>query len=321
MDFITDNQFDWLPPIILVVLLLIGGLVGWFLGWKSSLYFLIWNILGLVTGVLIVYYLYDIFINKTNFEIIIINIKKILTENKFITKSIIGAIITLVSLIVFNLFAFIFYWVFRSTLKRSLKDAKKAKKSILLTRTLGSTIGVISTIPASLFATTLSTTMSGLNKFTHSTSKMVDFITIGQFKNLDENIKHVIYLVDATLKFNDFKSEFSEIFKNIEVKPMNNEWISKLNIPENIETIKKILNSPILANSFETLLGDTLKIDKTKIDFSLNPKKVYNGAPLVTNTIQKGKLITQIEIYFKNNASSMASWENINAYLMKIGLF
>ena len=182
MDMITNPTMDWLPWVVLGSVLLIGALIGFWNGWRTATYFLAWNIVFLVAGVLLFDAFYEKLIDFGKGKLPVYDkakggadIATMLDSVKDVLKPILGTVVLVVILLVTNFLAFLIYWFVRKPLKRRIKDNKQAQLSNLSVRFVGAGVGVVTAFPIAVFATTASTIVSPDDEF----NNVADFMTSG----------------------------------------------------------------------------------------------------------------------------------------------
>ena len=71
---IPFTSLSWLPIVVFIVILAIGAIVGYFSGWKTSLYFLSGNIILGIAGILIYPTIYTLLIKKISWWVPLITL-------------------------------------------------------------------------------------------------------------------------------------------------------------------------------------------------------------------------------------------------------
>lgn len=197
-----NSADNWYIPIgVFSFIVIIGAILGFLNGWKTSTYFFSWNIVALIPTVLLM--------DK---------IKSILFEiefvKKFFKKEIIeqyGSFFILIFvLILVNILAFIFYWFFRSKLKRSMKINKINKQSNYFVRWTGMGVGVITALPIAIFATQIASLTSEDGIFLKFNGYFSKTLTLGKEKSFTIKQKKDLKVLMEWIKYES--KEVYEIF-------------------------------------------------------------------------------------------------------------
>ena len=261
MDFLANHDLYWVPPIIFVVVLLIGLLIGFWTGWKTALYFFFWGFLALIVGVFTSKYVYGA-LGKIKINHLP-NTEEYLKDNSiWITPLLlIGYLLASYSL------GSTIYWFVRRPLKRYLKNAQAKGESTVGHRIIGSSIGIIAALPMTVMLTNASMFVASQEKntgFGSFNDALVRSLTFGQnqggsqaFSAISSIIKGISTNKDAIIE--DFKKIFGQ----------GGGTLSE----DGKEAIKTILKSPIAFDLISrVILGD--EVHKKEIRDALNDENI-----------------------------------------------
>lgn len=202
MDFIkklSELNLWYIPLIVVAVVLLFGFWTGFWRGWKSSLYFMVWNLVGFYAFLFILDGMYDSHI-KDAIKHWFGSVEDSLGPNAFMRFMdlfrgwlVLMAVLTFLS--VWNFIAWLVHLFFKKRFKKHLIENKKAGKSNAGSRLLGGFFGLIAVIPASASAMASSTVLSSDKTVNKGTDKFVSGITFGIVPQLSEDWDAIYGLV------------------------------------------------------------------------------------------------------------------------------
>ena len=266
-SIITNPTMSWLPWTIFASFLTIGALIGFWNGWRTATYFLGWNLLFLIVGVLLFDAFYGALVNfakefmpkpsaGSNGQ----NFGEALDGAKTIIKPILGTILMIPVLLVGNFLAFLIYWFFRKNLKRRIKDNKQAQLSNIGVRFVGAGVGVITAFPITVFATTASTIVSPQNKFNKVTDFMTSGISFTKFSGTYEAVKST---QDAIAMIGNQKAlmELGKAFGGKKGFDAN-----QINDPKAHKSIQRILDNPQLMGVLPGLAKQMMGTSSSNVD-------------------------------------------------------
>ena len=303
MDMITNPTMDWLPWVVLGSVLLIGALIGFWNGWRTATYFLAWNIVFLVAGVLLFDAFYEKLIDFGKGKLPVkkpgedgADIPAMLEGVKDVLKPILGTVVLVVILLVTNFLAFLIYWFVRKPLKRRIKDNKQAQLSNLSVRFVGAGVGVVTAFPIAVFATTASTIVSPDDEFNNVADFMTSGMSFTKFSGSADSIDTIrdsLGMMEASDGIGVLGSAFSGNLDNpdadtiksiaaLEAKHSNIE--RAMNNPQLLHTIPKIAESIMPAPKTEGEKGDAADASvATKVKNALTT----NGAKFTPYHVSK----------------------------------
>ena len=245
LEILTTPTYSWAPIIALVFMLVTASGMGFWLGFRASLYLFIFNLIA---------YLISIFLGKqilSSFDSLLqsvvesfldegVNIDASFIERFLnITKSIGVVMMIIIFTIGLNFFAFFIYWIFRKFLKSKIKKNKELGNSNLIRRLSGATVSLVSVMPITVAMVDVASIVSPKSGFTKANSKILQGITF----NVAQSSDSINYI--------------ATIFANQEVILKMYSYISgeDLNSEENRDT-PGILNDKDNFAILKSILGD-----------------------------------------------------------------
>ena len=254
MDFIRDlsmKEYTWLPITMIVFFILVGFGIGFWNGWKTAAYFMVWNVVGALTIVLVAKAMYNDHIKTIAEDYLPASIKTNLGGNLdsalALFKNLTVMLIMLAGLVVVNLIALVIYFFIRKHLKREIFLNKKNGISNATTRVLGGGIGCIVALPFASTMGVLSTTISkdeGVNKWV---SGMAKISTFGQVSDSTEDIRRIYSLALAA-------DSAQELIKVFSAGTVDANSIEKLK--DNKEAILNILKDSTTYELAKQVIGE-----------------------------------------------------------------
>lgn len=187
MDLIrklSEQNLWYIPIIVVCVLLLAGFLNGFFRGWKSSLYFMVWNLFGFYVALLILDAIYDSVLKdmaKNWFAAIEDSLGDKAFDDFFALFH--GWLVLMMVLLVlsfWNFIAWIVHFFFKKRFQKHLKENKAAGKSNAGSRLIGGFFGIVAVIPSAASAMASSTVISSNDELNKNVDSFVKAMTFGK---------------------------------------------------------------------------------------------------------------------------------------------
>lgn len=262
---LSELDLWYIPIIVLVLLLLIGFWTGFWRGWKSALYFFVWNIAGFIAA---------LFIFDAIYEKQLVTLAKKFAgsiEDKIGTaafndtlklfKGWIVLMLVLVALTVWNFIAWLVHLFFKKHFQKQLKLNKELGKSNASSRLVGGLLGTLTVIPsavAAMASSTIFTNNAGVNKFIDKTTSA---ITFGKTKTVAEDWDAIYALVLSANHASDLVDVLTK--PNVDQSAIDN-------VKANADTIKSMLENPKSAALVQDIVAHVMdgKTKPTAADLS-----------------------------------------------------
>ena len=261
----------WFAPIsLLALIIIIGFSVGFINGWKTSLYFLCWNI----STLLIVIFAFGPIFDQVASGVVIDFIDNLIIDNHSspeveqsvlaILKPVLILAFLIAIALVMNLIALIIYLFIRKKLKRSIKENKSQGRSNTISRFVGAGIGTISALPIAVAAGDLATGVSLNKNVNRLADGLAELITIGQAHDVSEDIHGVYGLFGALEAETALEAIFSGDASSITPENMQK-------LEDSVPSLEKALASDkaqVIVDSLATSLsgGDPSQITVDKLN-------------------------------------------------------
>lgn len=243
--YIGNGEYWWISVLSFLVIVLISGLTGLWNGWKTSTYFLVWNVIAVVVGMFVT----SPILEAVESQIDLSNVPIKIAE----TNPYVGPLILFVIILATNLLAFLIYWFVRKPLKRSIKENKRNGKSNGYTRLIGMGVGVITGLPSAIIMTNYASLTTTDNGFTKFNGAMLAGITGTKFEGFDKTDKDSIKSILQMANDSEQIDEFANIFRpqsdaNGALIPVD---FTKGKAKEAKEKIEKIFANPTSLKIFD----------------------------------------------------------------------
>ncbi|MCK5807055.1 MAG: hypothetical protein KAG91_01515, partial [Mycoplasmataceae bacterium] len=190
LSYIGNGDYWWISVITFSVIVLISGLMGFWNGWKTATYFLVWNVIAVIVGVFSAEPIFDKIVDSVNYD---------LPDGAPITSissvgPYVGPLIMLSIISVANFLAFIVYWFVRKPLKRSIKKNKRNGISNGYARFIGMGVGVVAGLPSAVIMTDYASVTTTENSFTKFNNSILRGMTGTKFDGIDPGIRALLDL-------------------------------------------------------------------------------------------------------------------------------
>ena len=295
MDMLTNPTFSWLPWTVFGVLMFLAAIRGFWQGWKSATYFLVFNIVFVVAGIISLVVSYDMIVDAVTGMMPTVEIGsgsggaspdtsamiKVASDS---IKPIIWEVALVAVIIVGYILSSLIYWFFRGKLKRTIRENKKEGLSNTSARFIGAGVGVVTMLPFAAFASSISAIASpkeSYNEFLSYLTKGLSATQIDDSEGANDSARHLLGLVDedatnALTVITDFMGK-----PQTPITPAQATTLQK-----GKELIENILNDKRLATKeFFDAMFKGIDIPSTpdlstvgvSITFSANPKNKLNA--------------------------------------------
>lgn len=181
---LSELNLWYIPIIVACVLLVAGFLNGFFRGWKSSLYFMIWNLVGFYVALLVLDAIYDSVLKDMakNWFTAIENSLGATAFDDFFTLFHGWLVLMMVLLVLsfWNFIAWIVHFFFKKRFQKHLKENKAAGKSNAGSRLIGGFFGIVAVIPTTASAMASATAISSNEELNENVDSFVNAMTFGK---------------------------------------------------------------------------------------------------------------------------------------------
>ena len=196
INAIGNSEYDFIGPLTFSTIMLIGILIGFWNGFRTTVYFLVLNIFCITSIILIFNFGAElskkIISGGLSYETqdaskSILELAKAGNKGVSNVVSLLGSLVSVIGL---NLLFFLpLYLVFRKTLKTTMFENKIAKISNLKHRLGGAAIGLIIAFPVAVLAAALATSFGSEGSgFVSFISNVSEIVVAGQAINIPESI-------------------------------------------------------------------------------------------------------------------------------------
>ena len=210
MDMLTNPTFSWLPWTVFGVLMFLAAIRGFWQGWKSATYFLVFNIVFVAAGIISLVVSYDMIVDAVTGMMPTVEIGsgsggaspdtsamiKVASDS---IKPIIWEVALVAVIIVGYILSSLIYWFFRGKLKRTIRENKKEGLSNTSARFIGAGVGVVTMLPFAAFASSISAIASpkeSYNEFLSYLTKGLSATQIDDSEGANDSARHLLGLVD-----------------------------------------------------------------------------------------------------------------------------
>lgn len=212
LNFSKSTWIAYAPAIIFIIVIIIGGIIGFFRGFYATLFFLALNITGVILSLVFSPMIVDLVISTRGTGTINEIIKELLHNNKRALNS----LLTIGFIIIVNGIGNIFYFAFfrrflraRFIHNRDVND-KSLKKSTIIHRVSGLGTGlVVSAVPALFYGNAATVFNAGVdkqfNKFTETGMNILSFGT-KRFGSGSKAIKPIVATGQIYQEYQTIKS-------------------------------------------------------------------------------------------------------------------
>lgn len=182
--WINNPSNVWIVLVLGGLILILGALFGFMRGWRSALYFAIWNVIGLILCV---------FITKPIGESII-NGK---FDDEYTAKvvSIIAPyiipIIIIPALMIFNILSLFPYIFLRKIIRGKDQMTGGSRKPVIGERLFGIGIGTLNSLPLMILCVNAATITTGSTAITRMNKIGFKAVTFGQFPDMVSNVSRI----------------------------------------------------------------------------------------------------------------------------------
>ena len=295
---------SYFGPLMFFVVILIALLLGYLNGWKTVLYFLVINIVGLVSILTTLILTRDTIIERIA-SWLGDGFGQLLLNGKDQLKTIFAIVFIVLGLIILNFISMIIYLIFfRRRLKKTIKKNRKAGIKSILPRTIGAGLAIVVALPiaASVSAVKPSNNPKGFTKFNNTLFKG---ITGGYVEEASVDIYKVNELVNAATDLVDAKEELKDIFTG------ETPDITKFT-PETAKSLETVLNSGLIDEKvLKSFVGDL------NLDFSSPPEPIQGITKISIKPELEEDIFNAISSAFGDETTNN---EDIKNYLQGIGL-
>lgn len=297
---LSELNLWYIPIIVACVLLVAGFLNGFFRGWKSSLYFMIWNLVGFYVALLVLDAIYDSVLKDMakNWFTAIENSLGATAFDDFFTLFHGWLVLMMVLLVLsfWNFIAWIVHFFFKKRFQKHLKENKAAGKSNAGSRLIGGFFGIVAVIPTTASAMASATAISSNEELNENVDSFVNAMTFGKVTEVSGDWDAMYGLALSATSAQDLAQiVIGNIDKDIAKSMIDNGLV------KNAPSIVRMLNNEKSA-----------KIAKDVIEYQINEKLIdANGNKI---PVQDTFTTADVDALFKD-----ANGNEINHEL--IGIF
>lgn len=235
-NFIGQTEYAWVVPVSFAGILVLNLFTGIFKGWKSGLYYALWNIGALVTGVFATKPIIKLVFDNIDTSSVPINLEGFLSDHPAIVP-----LALIAWLVIFVIFAYLIKLFFRKKLAPAKPFTWKAR--------LGSmAISVVSSVPLAVLVANATTVVTGSNDFSPFVDTMVQGITFGQDEGVSKYVDEIANVIN--------------LIKNGGAKSLEDMFAGQAPTgltPENHNTIQNVLNGPSVPSILQNAQGSLLQ--------------------------------------------------------------
>lgn len=191
-NLINQSKYDFLGPVVLTFILLVGIGIGFLNGIRTAAFFFILNIFTFVGSVLMFHFSDEIIkLFPQSYKIGKIEIKDIISNEKI--RAALISLLIIIFYLFMNIFVYVpIYFFFRKKLKSEIFRNKKMGKSNVVNRTLGIVFGFFISIPIAIIVGNMGSSFGIHNDFYGFINKMSDFVFFGVVNNINDGIQELI---------------------------------------------------------------------------------------------------------------------------------
>lgn len=258
MNFINNlsgHNLWYIPLIVAAVLMLFGFFTGFWRGWKSSLFYMIWNLVGFYVALFILDAIYDPTL-KDMAKKWFTSVSDAVGPNSFsnfldLFRGWLVLMLVLAVLSVWNFIAWIVHLFFKKRFTQHLKDNKAAGKSNVGSRLIGGLFGIIAVVPTTASAMASSTVISSNDQINKGVDKFVNAFTFGKVSQVSEDWEAIYELILSAqnaqdlgyITIGEIQDDKGNVILNVDALKRNSSTLVKmLNNPKSAQTAKNVIS-------------------------------------------------------------------------------